>query len=79
MQASAIHYLDPIIKVLYNKDNTIRSFLTQDQKGDYTLFMKEPGCRWYYNKSLRVKELEEIKELLRSPIEKIDLDELQKF
>lgn len=82
MTSSAIHSLGTIIKVLYNKDQTIRSFLTGHKSNEdfyYVLYLKPKGGRYYYNRNISETELEEIKELLKSPLEKIDLDQLEKF
>lgn len=79
MTGSAIAYLSPIIKVLYNNDGSIKSFLTLNHNKSYTLYMKEKGHKYYYNKQFTQEELEEIKELFKSPIEKIDLDQLEKY
>lgn len=78
MTGSAIVSLNPIIRVLYNKDGSLRSFLTFNGH-TYTMFSKVGNSRYYYNKHLTILEYEEMKELFKSPIEKIDLDQLEKY
>jgi hypothetical protein len=77
MNGIVIHNLDPIIKVLYHK-HSLRSFLTQ-HGCTYTLYYKSVPSSWYSQRTITEAELEEIKELLKSPIEKIDLGQLEKF
>ena len=78
MTRPSISYLHKIIKVLYNKNGSIRSFLTQNDD-TYCIYYKLKGDHWASNKVISIEEFEELKELLKSPIEKIDLDQLEKF
>ena len=79
MTGVAINYLHKVIKVLYNKDESIRSFLTQ-RDDTYCIYYRSNTQSCYpCSKTISVREFEELKELLKSPIEKIDLDQLEKF
>lgn len=74
----SIDNLDPIIKVLYDSKGKLDCFLTQHSKSKaFTLYSKKTH-NWA-GKRFTPDELDEINELLGSPIEKIDLEELEKF
>lgn len=79
MHPTAISNLDPIVKVLYNKNGKLRSFLTKDDtRHQFTLYWRANGP-WTTSRRFLQEELDEISELMGSPIEKIDLEELEKF
>lgn len=82
MHMNAINSLDPIVKVLYNKDGALASFLTRrkhtlNDNAVYMLYSKRTHNYW--GKHFTQEELNEISELMGSPIEKIDFEELEKF
>lgn len=80
MHTTFIHNLDPIIKVLYDDSGKLISFLTRRKVvlyNVYTLYSKRTGNIW--GKIFTQQDLDEISELMGSPIEKIDFEELEKF
>ena len=77
MNRQNINILDPVIRVHYHKDK-LKSFLTQ-RNDLYSLYYKLGNNKWYNTRSITKVELEEIIELLKSPIEKITTDQLEQF
>lgn len=78
MNVLTINNLDPIIRVTYFPNGKLKSFLTLDSANKrYRLYSKNSHNVW--GKSFSQLELDEINELLGSPIGKIDLEELEKF
>ena len=80
MTGSAISSIGNIIKVLYNPDKSLKCFLIKESEENYTLYTKRgKGNGYYYSKTFSLRELDQINELFKSPIEKIDRDELERF
>lgn len=65
--------LPNIVKTLYNPDGTIRSYLTCFND-HYCLYSKS-----MYSVNFTMAQLNEILELLQSPIVKPNLEELQEY
>jgi len=78
MNHRSINLLSPIIiRGVYHNDK-LKSFLTESCDL-YTLFYKIGTNKWYNTRSISKEELEEIIKLLKSPIEKVSIDQLQQF
>jgi hypothetical protein len=76
MTGSQIDALGPIIGVIYKPNGKIRSFLVEWDKERYSFYCKELAA---WGKDINLEQLQEIQELLKTPLTRPNRGELQEY